>query len=61
MKIKLPTKKELGGQRLGQMIYSILYEDFWTKKGKDMLDKLFYIENADLEKKINNYLKKVVK
>ena len=69
MKIKLPSKKELKGQRFGQLIFNVLggnkYRDGYllSKKNNkkidnEIIDELFFVENKDLKREINNYLKR---
>jgi len=62
--IKLPSKKECGGLRFGQMlsnasVKSCLMPDdeYFTR----CLGKLFYISNGKLELIINSYLKEYKK
>jgi len=53
MPIKLPTKQQCKGLRFGQFILNILDCAYY----ETALNKLYYIENKDLEKLINQYLK----
>ena len=55
MKIKLPTKKELNGQRLGQAIVNALSRDDY--KSLEIVGVLFYIENEDLIKLLEGNMK----
>ena len=53
-KIELPTKRELKGQRFGQFSWNAMAKaSGW---GEPVGGNLFYIENKELEKLLNEYL-----
>lgn len=51
----IPNRK-INGERFGQLVFNALYADYDDKNDNDICTKLFYIENKELEKLINNYL-----
>lgn len=53
--MKIPQKK-IKGLRLGQLIYNALMRSERYPEPKQLLSRLFFIENKELQKIINEYL-----
>lgn len=58
---KLVPKDKIGGQRFGQLLFNALFEERGYQGTGCIEDRLFFIENKELEKLVKAYLKELQK